>query len=118
MFANIMKSISIGALLLAAMSWRSAADYQLWLDLAIFMGALVVAQQAARAGHYLWMAAFAAIALLFNPVAPVPRPTGALYLLMIFICLTPFAISLAALKTAPLLSMPSITGRTPGSESL
>lgn len=118
MFATIMKSVSIAALLLAAMSWGSASRNQLWLDLTVFMGAFVVAQQAVRAKRYVWTAAFVAIALLFNPVAPVPRPTGDLFLLMIFVCLAPFAISLAALRTQPLLSMPSITDRTPGSEAL
>ena len=118
MFATTMKLVSIAALLLAALSWRSATNYQLLLDSAVFMGALVVAQQAVRAAHYFWTAAFVAIALLFNPVVPVPRPTGDLFLLMIFVCLAPFAFSLAALKTQPSLSIPSITGRTPGSESL
>jgi len=118
MFMTIMKSVSIGALLLTAIVQRSATDYQLWLDLAIFMGALVVAQQAVGTKHYLWTAAFVAIALLFNPVVPVPRPTGDLFLLMIFVCLASFGISLAALKTQPALSMPSITDRCPGSESL
>lgn len=119
MFATIMKSVSIAALLLAAMSWRSVTNYQLLLlQLTVFMGAVVVAQQAVRAKRYLWTAAFAAIALLFNPVVPVPRPTGDLFLLMIFVCVAPFAISLAALKTQPTLSIPSITDRTPGSESL
>lgn len=118
MFATIMKSVSIAALLVAAMSWRSAPDYQLWLDLAVFMGALVVAQQAVRAKHHLWTAAFVAIALLFNPVLSVPRPTGGLFFLLIFVCLAPFTISLGALKTPRLFSIPSITDRCPGSESL
>ena len=118
MFATIMKSVSLAALLLAATSWRSAPNYQLLLDFVVCMAAIVVAQQAVRAKRYLWTAAFAAIAVLFNPVVPVPRPTGDLFLLMIFVCLAPFAISLAALKTQPILSMPSITDRTPGSESL
>lgn len=119
MFATIMKSVSIAALLLAAISWRSVTNYQLLLlELAVFMGALVVAQQAVRTKRYLWTAAFAAVAFLFNPVVPVPRPTGDLFLLMIFVCLAPFAISLAALKTQPILSIPSITDRNPRSESL
>ncbi len=118
MFATIMKSVSIAALLLAATAWRSAPNYQLLLDFVVCTGAIVVVMQAVRAKRYLWTAAFAAIAVLFNPVVPVPRPTGDLFLLMIFVCLAPFAISLAALKTQPILSIPSITGRTPGSESL
>jgi hypothetical protein len=118
MLATIMKSVSIAALLLAAMSWRSGVNHQLLLELAVFMGALVVAQQAVQAKHHRWTAAFVAIALFFNPVVPVPRPTGGLFLLMIFVCLAPFAISLTALKTQPSLSIPSITDRTPGSEAL
>ncbi len=118
MFATIMKSVSIAALLLTAMSWRSAPNYQLLLDFVVCMGASVVVMQAARAKRYLWTAAFVGIALLFNPVVPVPRPTGDLFLLMIFVCLAPFAISLAALKTQPMISIPSITDRCPGSESL
>ncbi len=118
MFATIMKSVSMAALLLAAISWRSAPNYQLLLNFVICMGAVVVIMQAVRARRYVWTAAFSAIALLFNPVVPVPRPTGDLFLLMIFVCLAPFAISLAALKTQPMLSIPSITGRAPGSESL
>lgn len=118
MFATIMKSISIAALLLAAMFWRSAASFQLLLELTVFMGALVVAQQAVRARYYFWTAVFGAIAILFNPVVPVPRPTGDLFLLMIFVCLAPFAFSLVAWKPQPILSIPSITDRTPGSESL
>jgi Family of unknown function (DUF6804) len=117
-FSTIMKLVSVTTLLLTAMFWRSAANYQLLLELTIFMGALVVAQQAVRAKHYLWTAVFAAIALLFNPVVAVPRPTGDLFLLMIFVCLAPFAFSLVAWKPQPILSIPSITDRTPGSESL
>ena len=118
MFTTIMKWVSIAGLLVAALSWGSAVNHQFLLAFAVFTGALVVAQQAVRAKHYLWTTAFVAIALLFNPVMPVPRPSGGLFLLMIFVCLVPFAISLAALKTRPLLSIPSITDRTPGSESL
>ena len=118
MFATIMKVASIVALLLATASWRSDVNHQPLLELTVFMGAIVVGQQALGAKHYLWTAAFAAIAVLFNPVAPIPKPTNDLFLLMIFVCLAPFAISLAALRAVPLPSIPSITGRCPGSQSL
>ena len=117
MFTTIMKWVSIAALLLVAMSWHTA-NYQFLLEFAVCIGAIVVVMQAVRERRYLWATAFVAIALLFNPVVPVPRPTGGLFFLMIFACLAPFAISLAALKTHPLLSMPSITDRTQRSESL
>jgi hypothetical protein len=118
MFAKIMKWASIAALLLAAISWRSAPNYQLLLEFVVCMGAVVVVMQAVREKKYGWAAGFVAIALLFNPVVPVPRPAGDLFLLMIFVCFVPFAVSLAALKTQPTLSIPSITDRKPGSESL
>lgn len=118
MLAKIMKWISSVALLLMAVFSGGPQSYNLLFSFLVFMGAVIVLQQAVGAREYLWAAGFVAIALLFNPVVPIPRPTGDLFLLMIFVCLAPFAISLAALKTQPLLSIPSITDRCPGSESL
>ena len=118
MFTKIMKWVSIAALLLAAMSWRSAPNYQLLLEFVVCMGAIVVVMQAVRETKYLWAAGFVTIALLFNPVVPVFRLSGPLSLLLVLACIAPFALSLAGLNTQPLLSIPSITGRTPGSESL
>ena len=114
MFTKIMKWVSIAALLLAAMSWRSAPNYQLLLEFVVCMGAIVVVMQAVREKKYGWAAGFVAIALLFNPVVPVPRPTADLFLLMIFVCLAPFAFSLAALKTQPVLSIPIDHRSDPG----
>jgi hypothetical protein len=37
---------------------------------------------------------------------------------MVLVSIVPFAVSLIALKTQPLMSIPSITDRNPGSESL
>ncbi len=118
MFAKIMKWVSIAALLLAAISWRSAANYQLLLQFVVCMGATVVVMQAVRETEYGWAAGFVAIALLFNPAVPVFRLSGPLSLLLVLACIAPFAVSLAALKTQPLLSIPSITDRNPGSQSL
>jgi uncharacterized protein DUF6804 len=117
MFANTMKWVSISALLLAAF-WRSAANYQLLLNFVISLGAVVVIMQAVRAREYRWAAGFGVIALLFNPVVRFWGPSGVLPLLIVAASIASFAISLVALKTRPLLSIPSITDRTPGSESL
>jgi hypothetical protein len=46
MLARIMKWVSIGVLLLAAMSSCSTADYRFPLELMICMGAIVVFRQA------------------------------------------------------------------------
>jgi hypothetical protein len=118
MLAKIMKWVSIAALHLAAMFWRSAANYQLLLASTVCMGAIVVVRQAVQAQKYFWAAGFVAIALLFNPIVLVFTTSGNLFLLMVLVCIVTFAISLAALKTPPLLSIPSITDRNPGSESL
>ena len=118
MFATIMKWVSIAALLLAAMFWPSAANYQLLLEFVVCVGAMVVVLQAVQTKKYVWAAAFVAMGLLFNPVVPAFTPSGSLLLLMVLVCIAPFAISLAALKTQPALSIASITDRNPGSESL
>jgi len=116
MLAKIMKWVSIGALV--AMSWRPAANYQLLLSFVVCMGAIIVVQEAVQAREYLWGAGFVGLALLFNPILPVFKPSGNLLRLVVLVCIAPFALSLAALKTQPVLSIPSITDRNPGSESL
>jgi hypothetical protein len=62
------KWVSVAALLLTALFWRSAANYQLLLDFVVCMGAIVVVQPAVRANEYFWAAGLIAIAILFNPI--------------------------------------------------
>jgi hypothetical protein len=116
MLAKIMKLVPIAALVLAAIFWRSAANYQLLLDSVVCIGALIVAQQAVQAKQYLWTAGFIGMALLFNPIVPVFAPSGRLLLFLGSIA--PFAISFFTLKARTLLIVPSITARDPGSQSL
>ena len=80
-------------------------------------GALVVVVQAFRIGKYFWGIGFAAIAVLFNPAVPIALSHKA-FLLLDLACMGAFLVSLAVLQWEPTLSVPSITGRTPGSESL
>jgi hypothetical protein len=61
---------------------------------------------------------FLSIALLFNPAIPVIPLANRLGLLTIVLAAAAFAVSLTKLKSQPLLSIPSITDRNPGSESL
>jgi hypothetical protein len=70
-----------------------------------------------RVGKYVWGVGFLALAVLFNPAAPVPL-THRLFLGLEWFSIGAFLVSLAALRTRPLLSIPSITDRTPGSLSL
>lgn len=116
MSTRIMKWVSIMALLVALV-WRPLTSYQLMLEILICVSALMVVAQAWRAGKYLWAAGFVAIAVLFNPAVPVAISRTTFLWLDAF-CIVTFLVSLAVLKRHPRLSMPSITNRTPGSESL
>jgi hypothetical protein len=118
MLAKIMKWISSTALLLATVFWSIALDYELLLTVVVFMGAIVVLQQAVSERRFIWASGFAIVALVFNPAAPLFQATGDWFRMTALVCTALFAISLTALKTQPTLSIASITDRTPGSESL
>lgn len=118
MLAKVMKWISGAALLLATVFWSVALDYELLLTVVVFMGAVVVLQQAVKERRYVWAVWFAAIALVFNPAAPLFQVSGNWFRLTAVACTAMFAISVIALKSRPVLSIASITDRTPGSESL
>ena len=116
MLTKIMKWVSIAALLLAVLR-LPIGGYQVLFEVVVCLSGLLVATQAVRAGKYLWATGFVAIAVLFNPVVPLALARRT-FLWLDVVCLMTFLISLAALKTRAKLSIPSITGRTPGSESL
>ena len=121
MLTKIMKWITMAALVTAAVLWRSAANSQpsqFLLGFVVFFGAGVVVMQALRAKQYVWAGGFTAIALLFNPLVPVLPFGGEWGRMLVLVSIVPFVVSLAALRTQPLLSIPSITDRNPGSESL
>jgi hypothetical protein len=113
-----MKWISSAALLTATVFWGVALDYELLLTVVVFLGAIVVLQQAVSERKYVWAAGFGAIALVFNPAAPLFQASGDWFRVTALVCTAVFAISLIALKARPVLSIASITDRTPGSESL
>lgn len=116
MFTLIMKWFSAVSLVLA-LFWHSSANFQLFLQGAICLAALLVFVQALRTRKYGWAAGFLVITVLFNPVVPVELP-GRFYLLLDLSCLMAFLASVIAVKTRPILSVPSIVGRRTGSESL
>jgi hypothetical protein len=113
-----MKWISSAALLTATVFWGVALNYALLLTVVVFLGAIVVLQQAVSERKYVWAAGFAAIAIVFNPAAPLFQASGDWFRVTALVCTAVFAISLIALKARPVLSIASITDRNPGSESL
>ncbi len=110
--------LSIAALLSVLAFWNSAPAFQLQLNLVVCVTATALLMQAFQAKRYRWAAGFLATALLFNPAIPAFRLAGEVGLTLVILSMALFAISLAALRSAPLLSIPSITDRTPGSRSL
>ena len=61
---------------MTAMFWNTAPEYQLMLAFVVCMGAIVVFQQAVRAKEYPWAALFLVVAVLFNPVVLVLKPSA------------------------------------------
>jgi Family of unknown function (DUF6804) len=115
-FTKIMKLVCAGVLLLTAL-WVASPGVKILLDILICVGAITVATEAVARPKYLWAAGFVAISLLFNPIVPVALSRNVFFVLDVA-CLLAFLISLEALKSQPILSIPSITNRTPGSQSL
>jgi hypothetical protein len=111
-----MKVACVGALLLMAF-WQASAGAEIVLDILICVGAMTVATQAVAQPKYGWTAGFVLIAVLFNPVVPVVLSRNIFFVLDLA-CLLAFLTSLEVLKSQRLRSIPSITNRTPGSESL
>lgn len=121
MLTKIVKWIAMAVLLTAAVLWRSEANSQIPQFLMAFVvcfGAGVIALQAVQARKYIWAGGFAVLAVFFNPLVQVLPFDGEWGRLLVLISIVPFAVSLAALKAQPALSIASITGRNPGSESL
>jgi Sec-independent protein secretion pathway component TatC len=114
----MMKWIAIIALLSAATFWDYAPTYELPLRFVVGLGAILVATQAVRAKRKPWAIGFWVIAAVFNPFASAISMTGKPELLAVIATAVAFTISLMVLKPQPLLSIPSITDRTPGSVSL
>jgi uncharacterized protein DUF6804 len=115
MFTSVLKaSAAVG--LIIALFWRSSG-YEALLSLLVCVAALVVVGQAIQLKNYIWILVFFAVCVLFNPVFPVTMSPN-VHLMANIVCAGLFASSLLLLKTLPRMSVPSITDRTPGSQSL
>lgn len=115
---RLVKWFCIAVLFLTFILWGLIANYDFPIRLVVCGGAAVVAIQAFRAASYRWTAVFIVIAFLFNPAMRLFPLAGGFGLASIVLAAGAFAVSLTALKSQPLLSIPSITDRNPGSESL
>ena len=116
MFAKIMTWVCV-AVLFPSVIWPPSGAYRTVLEFVICAGAIAIILQAVRERNHALSGAFVLMAALFNPVLPVPLSRGTSLWLAIF-SVAIFLVSLAALNAEPRLSIPSITGRAPRSESL
>jgi hypothetical protein len=115
---RVVKRLCIAMLFVSFVLWPWIADYEFPLRAVVCAGAIVVAVQAFHSARHRWTICFLTIAVLFNPAIPVFSLAKMLGLVSIVFAAAAFAVSLTKLKSLPLLSIPSITDRNPGSESL
>jgi hypothetical protein len=116
MLTTTMKYVAIGALL-ASMFWQMVPYSRGYLDFVVAAGAVFVLVQAVNLHKYWWMAVFAVVFCLFNPIRPVAFSFGNMMTLQIMTAAF-FAVSLQMLKTVPKLTIASITEANPKTESL
>jgi len=90
------------------------ADYELAFRVVGCAGAAVLTVQAFRVARRRWTTGFLVITFLFNPAIPHFRLAGGLGPLAIVLAAASFVVSLTALKSQLLLSIPSIMDRNPG----
>lgn len=115
MLTKIIKWSAIVALIGGGF-WYSVSSFRLMSQFVVVAAAAIVLTQAARMRRYVWMTLFLLVVCLFNPVVPVPFSTYMLGIVSAFAVLL-FFFSLELLQPKRRLSMASIAGRMPGSES-
>jgi hypothetical protein len=92
----------IAVLLSTAAFWLYAMQYQLLVRSVVAMGAVVVAIQAMKVRCYSFVALFAAIVVLYNPVVPIFGLSGVWQLMIVLGSVLPFAASLMWLNATTL----------------
>jgi hypothetical protein len=111
-----MKYVAI-VMLLVGLFWQLTPSPRSYLNFVIAAAAVFVLVQAVNLRTYGWVAAFAAIVCLFNPVVPLGISFKAMMILQIMTAAV-FAVSLQLLKTVPRLTIASIIETNPETESL
>src|SRR5437867_10466077 len=108
---KIMKWLSITMLLLAVLQ-LPVASHPVLLAIVVCASSLLVVAQALRAGKYSWAVGSLAIAVLFNPAAPIAR--YARHILWINgVGLAAFLAAAVAYEAPPALTVLSLTNRLP-----
>jgi hypothetical protein len=70
---KIMKWISVPLLLIGSLFSHYAVGFELQIDMAICIGAMILVQRAMGARDYFWAAGFVAVAIVFSPLPLVQK---------------------------------------------
>lgn len=90
------KWVSLAGLLALAGLWSHLAPYDVVVRFIVAAGAIVVMIHAIHGGHYAFAAVFAALAFLYNPLAPVFSFSGDWQRVLVVVSAVPFVASLAS----------------------
>src|ERR1051326_2543118 len=88
------KIVSILGLFASAVFWPYVASYEAVLRFAVVMAAAFVLLHAVRSRHYVLATLLGAVALLYNPMAPLFPTSGDLERVLLVMSATPFILSL------------------------
>lgn len=103
MLSNFLKRASLAALLIAVFA-STSSKFGLFLSFVPCIGACAACGEALRAKEYVWAGLFLAVALIFNPVFPLPLPYS--YALVLnLLCLGLFASSIVHSREPLLLTI-------------
>jgi len=116
MYSKIVKWICVAVLVLAAAVILHGVP-QILPQLVVCGGALFVMLEAFRSQKYLWAAAFALVALYFNPIVPFEFSRLASLPIQLA-CAAAFLASLRYVKPMPTMSLATITDLPARGESL
>ena len=87
------KGVSIAALFVAVAFWSQLAPFEVAVRFLVTAGAMVVMFQALQARYYAVAAVFGALAVLYNPVAPVFSFSGEWQRAVVAASAVPFIVS-------------------------
>jgi hypothetical protein len=116
MLTTTMKYVAV-VVLIVSLFWYLPTNLRSYLDFVITAAAVFALVQAVNLRKYAWGAAFVAVACVFNPIHPIGFSSAVQVALQV-ISAAIFAVSLQALRTSPRMTIASITGANPRTESL
>lgn len=106
---RLMMVVSLTALILACLLWRSTGDLRIGLQFVVCLGAVLILIEAVRASRYIWASGFLVMAVVFNPVLPL-RLSAPTLLTINVLSIAAFLLAMRYIKRAPREQTISIRG--------